>query len=252
MFWKNWMGMFHSMSSLIIIIAVMISCGGGGKEAPIETKLDSVLVDIDGNMYKVVQIGNQVWMAENLRVKHYKDGSPVAYYDDAYSWISADHGAYCYYENDLKAADSIGALYNWYSISDSRGLAPEGWRVPSDKDWMELEKYLGMDSSSIQYAGYEQRGDNEATMLKTFHGWPNEITAPEYAGTNESGFSALPSGSRSANDGSYGMIESFAYYWTATENGPNNAWSRYLGIYPDISRAYAHKTAGSSVRCIKN
>jgi len=146
----------------------------------------TTVTDIDGNVYKTVKIGDQWWMAENLKVRHYRNGDPIPHEINNVEWIMLTTGAYCYYDNDSSHAADYGALYNWYTVSDFRNIAPEGWHVPTDEEWKELEMALGI---SQEYAdSTEWRGTNEGGKLKetgTTH-W----NSPNEGATNESGFTA--------------------------------------------------------------
>jgi hypothetical protein len=93
------------------------------------------LTDIDGNKYKTVKIGNQWWMAENLSVSHYRDGTSIPKVTEETQWANLTTGAWCYYNNDSDLGIIYGKLYNWYAVNDSRGLAPAGWHIPSDAEW---------------------------------------------------------------------------------------------------------------------
>ena len=205
------------------------------------------VTDIDGNTYKTVKIGNQWWMAENLKVTHYRNGDPIPNVTSDSEWGILKTGAYCAYNNNESTTDTYGYLYNWFSINDSRKIAPEGWHVPTDAEWKELEMYLGMNQSEADNTGW--RGTDEGGKLKetgTTH-W----NSPNTGATNESGFTALPGGYRyslGSNQMNYG-----AYFWSVTEYNNNNAWRR-LVIYSssNIYRNYANKTEGFSVRCIKD
>lgn len=205
------------------------------------------VTDIDGNIYKTVKIGNQVWMAENLKVTHYRNGNTIPNITDYVEWLNFALGAYCNYDNNKKYVAKYGRLYNWYAADDPRGLAPTGWHIPSDEEWKELEKYLGM--SQIDIEGFNWRGTDEGNKLKSTSGWLSE-----FIGTNESGFSALPAGVRNyENDFMY--VDTMAIFWSSTEinsdAAKNIAWHRLLGPN-DIYRNEGSMVAGQSIRCIKD
>lgn len=136
------------------------------------------VTDIDGNIYKTVTIGKQEWMAENLNVEHYRNGDPVQQVKIYNDWKKLTTGACCYYENDSKYGKTYGKLYNWYAVNDPRGLAPEGWHIPSDAEWKQLEEVFGCFVGKLK-----------ATTL-----WKS----PNRGATNKSGFTALPGGFRVA------------------------------------------------------
>jgi len=113
------------------------------------TTIDTMITDIDNNHYRIVQIGIQVWMAENLRVTHYRNNQSIPNITDNSAWNGLTSGAYCWYNNDPTGYKSLfGALYNWYAVSDSRDLSPAGWHIPSDAEWTTLTTYLGGESVS--------------------------------------------------------------------------------------------------------
>lgn len=147
------------------------------------------LIDIDGNEYQTVQIGNQIWMAENLRVKHFRDGTPILHAPSHEDWLGASGKfakslpAWCSYNNELENEKKYGLLYNYSVISYESGVAPVGWRVPEVKDFEDMFSYL--DGKPLPYGFSLLPG-----KLKAKNEWCDN---PFH---NESGFSALPSGSR--------------------------------------------------------
>jgi uncharacterized protein (TIGR02145 family) len=203
--------------------------------------------NIDNYAYKTVQIGDQVWMAENLKVTHFRIGDAIPSLTDNTKWINFTTGAYCNYENNVDNVATYGRLYNWYAVNDYRNIAPEGWHVPSDEEWKQLEMYLGM--SQIEANKLGLRGTNEGGKLKevgTAH-WQE----PNEGATNESGFTALPGGCTGYWGGHGGMGE-MAWFWCSTESD-STAWSRNLyHDYVKVSRTHTVKQHCYSVRCIKD
>ncbi len=206
------------------------------------------VTDIDGNVYKTIQIGNQLWMAENLKVTRYRNGDAIANVTGDSEWSNLSTGAYCSYDNDDNNIATYGLLYNWYAVDDSRNIAPAGLHVPTDAEWKELEMYLGMSQSEADDTDW--RGTDEGGKLKktgTTH-W----NSPNTGATNESGFTALPGGDRYDYGTFYGMGSS-ALFWSASESNSENAWSRILYYeYSGVYRYYRSKLIGFSVRCIKD
>lgn len=201
------------------------------------------VTDIDGNIYPIVYIGDQAWLGENLKVTHYRNGDPIPNITDNTEWNNLTTGAYCNYDNNANNATTYGRLYNWYAVNDSRNIAPEGWHVPSDAEWQTLIDYLGGSSSG--------RG-GKMKEAGTTH-W----NSPNTGATNESGFSALPGGNRGHwgdEDSPYyyfGNLGRMAFFWSPTESGSNNAFSRLLYCdISEISRNYKRKRSGFSVRCV--
>lgn len=192
------------------------------------------MIDVDGNVYPTVRIGGQEWMAENLRVTHYRNGNTIPNVTDNSAWSELTTGAYCWYENDQSTYAKYGALYNWYAVNDNRNLCPVGWHVPSDAEWTTLTTYLG----GISVAG----GKMKAAIL-----WDS----PNAGATNSSGFSGLPGGSRD-EWGCYGIGSSGAW-WTSTEYDGYLAWLRTLGyISQEVHRYEGYKMVGNSVRCLRD
>ena len=206
------------------------------------------VTDIDGNTYQTVKIGNQWWMAENLKVIHYRNGDAIPNVTDNNTWASLTTGAYCNYDNDANNAITYGSLYNWYAVNDSRNIVPEGWHVPSDAEWKTLEMTLGMSQTNADQTYW--RGTDERGKLKetgTTH-WQS----PNTGATNESGFSALPGGYRD----SAGYLRDLGYYatfWSSTEYDSYHAWYRYLYyINSGVGRLSYTKQFGFSVRCVRD
>jgi len=194
----------------------------------------SQVTDKDGNTYKTVTIGKQVWMAENLNAAQYRNGDPIPQVQDKEEWDNLTTGAWCYYENNSANGTTYGRLYNWYAVSDSRGLAPDGWHVSSDEEWTVLvEKFGG------SYTAGEK--------LKTTSGWEEGGN-----GTNASGFTAIPGGYRN-HEGHFINKGYNALFWTTTEMNSTNVWFRnVIASIPDVYRPNYGKDFGLSVRCVKD
>jgi len=205
------------------------------------------LVDWDGNTYGTVEIGNQVWMAENLKVTHYRDGTPITPVTDHGEWTALTTEAYCFYNNNASnGLDTYGALYNWYAVNgDTDGdgvkdkeIAPEGWHVPTDAEWTTLTDHLG--GASVAGGKLKETGINH---------W----NSPNAGATNESGFTALPGGSRYYTSGYYYLMGYDGYFWSATENDSSTAWYRTLRYnYSDVYQLNNNKRNGFSVRCVRD
>jgi uncharacterized protein (TIGR02145 family) len=174
-------------------------------------------------------------MAENLKVTRYRNGDAIAGVTGENAWANLSSGAYCSYGNDLTSAGTYGYLYNWFAVTDPRGLAPEGWHIPSNAEWQTLIDYLG--------------GDNVASgkLKETVH-W----NSPNTGATNESGFSALPGGYRNDN-GRFDSIGTNAHFWSSTEYDRGYAWYHALGYDTSGARRYDdYKQHGFSVRCVRD
>jgi uncharacterized protein (TIGR02145 family) len=193
--------------------------------------------DIEGNVFKTVKIGNQVWMAENLKVTHFRNGDSIPQVTDDSQWYDLLSSAYCDYDNDSSKVEVYGRLYNWYAVNDRRRLAPQGWHIPSNAEWQTLINYLGGDEvagGKIKETGTEY--------------W----TAPNTGATNESGFTALPGGFRDAY-GNFNSMGGSAWFWTAMESSDNAAWYWMLSNSQAnaVNDPYSKRSA-YAVRCIKD
>lgn len=220
------------VSFIILFVISFIGC----TDDPVGPD-NSTVTDIDGNVYQTVTIGTQVWMAENLKVTHYRNGDAISNVADSAEWTGLTTGAYCEYAFDLNNVATYGRLYNWYAVADSRNIAPIGWHVPTDAEWQTLADYLG--GSSVAGGKLKETG--------TTH-W----LSPNTGATNESGFSALPGG-YSDYYGYFTYVGNYALFWLSTEFKSLSAWYRSLYYYySDISRSYYSKKGGFSVRCIRD
>ena len=185
--------------------------------------------------YKEVRIGNQIWMAENLNVDHFRNGDPIPNITLDEEWFASVESAWCCYNNDTSYCREYGRLYNWYAVNDPRGLAPEGWHIPTPEEWDELINYLG----GAAVAGGK---------MKTTEGWADGLGN----GTNESGFGALPSGARE-NENGFALNGLVAVWWSSDNDG-EIAYAPIIGTNGNnISNEYGfNKSLGFSVRCIKD
>ena len=199
--------------------------------------------------FKTIKIGTQVWMAENININRFRNGDPILIVISDKAWEqSGDKGqpACCYYENNPEYGKTYGLLYNGYAMTDKRNIAPEGWHVPTDDDWKQLEVFLGMKPSRAEKIKY--RGRTEGGKLKKSGSayWEK----PNRGATNESGFSALPGGNRGYLGAFFNMGFN-ASFWTSTELDTTHLWIRNL--YYKKSKIYRHdflKHEGFSVRLV--
>ena len=186
-------------------------------------------------IYKNITIGKQVWMTDNLTIGLFRNGDSILEARTAEEWIQAGKAgksAWCYYENKIENGVKYGKLYNWYAINDLRGLAPAGWHIPTDEEWRQTTLFLGGE-------------DAAGTKMKNSAGWTRDGN-----GTNESGFSGLPAGSRS-RFGEFSNIGHIAYWWCSTNYDADFAWYRVIDESPYyVYRTNYYKQNGYSVRCI--
>lgn len=208
---------------------------------------DEPVTDIDDNSYSTVRVGNQVWMQENLKVAHYRNGDPIIHLtmQNDNEWLKTRSGSYCSYDDEVINADKYGYLYNGYTIFDNRAVCPEGWHIPTKEEWETLINYLG----GIYTSG---------NMLKGNNYW--EDLDPE--ANNLSGFTAIPGGVRLAFKGDESTS---SRYWHGKKTGffasqdeytydSNRIW--YIQIFNEGGNVQLHynisKNCGQSIRCIKD
>jgi uncharacterized protein (TIGR02145 family) len=203
----------------------------------IPNNYSGLVSDIEGNTYKTVTIGTQTWMAENLRVARYKNGTTILLVTENTAWDNLTTPGYCWYNNDEATNKATyGALYNWYTVSTGN-LCPAGWHVPTDAEWTTLTTYLN--GESVAGGKLKETG--------TAH-W----ASPNTGATNETGFTALPGGDRDGN-GAYNGIGSYGYWWGSTEYSTTNAWLRDMSYnYSGVYRNTNTKQFGFSVRCLRD
>ena len=256
------------LSVLVLSILLLVNCG---KEHGEPNKIE----DIDGNTYKVIRIGEQYWLAENLKTTSYSDGTPILSLDNDSLWITNTTGAYSIYPHDSipgfnteeEVIRSYGLLYNWAAVNNAKGLCPAGWRVPSDYDLLILELYVAEKSVGFparalkvcQQVDSPLGGDCNTNLHPRWNIALDTLgnPLPDFFGTNESGFSALPGGLRSGSQ--YHNVGRSAVFWSSSENnsvaGDTTfwAWSRTLSYNSErIFRHGSYKPQGFNVRCIRN
>jgi len=210
-----------------------ISMGTG---IPASDGIHGTVSDNDGNTYNTVKIGEQWWMAENLKTTKYNDGiTPIAT-----TWGTTP--SYAWYNNDINNKPVYGALYNWYAVdlasTGGKNVCPVGWHVPTDAEWTTLTNYIAADGHS----------GTEGTALKATSGWNYDGN-----GTDNYGFAALPSGYRTT-DGTFNYLGDIGYYWSSTADDASDAWDRGLDYLSDgVFRGNdGYKENGFAVRCVKD
>ena len=195
------------------------------------------VTDIEGNNYHFVTIGNQVWMAENLKTAKYYDATEIPLVPDNTVWKNLNTPGYCWYMNETANKDINGALYNWYTVNTFK-LCPMGWHVPSNYEWLTL----------INLLGGEDVAGGRLKETGTTH-W----LSPNTGATNEAGFTALPSGDRIGADGSFNNIGGYAIFWTSDPSSDTKAINRVLVFdKANLRIGFDNKFAGFSVRCVKD
>jgi len=219
-----------------LLVSVLLSSN-------VEAQTESI-TDIQGNTYKIIAIGEQWWMTENLKVSQYANGDDIPHISDGNDWANTSTGAYCYYKNDTENIERYGNLYNWYTVHDDRGICPEGWHVASDKDWMTMEKHLGMSATEADRMT-AWRGTDEGNRLKS----------ESFGGTDTSSFSVLGSGYRDP-DGVYKALGTDSDYWTSTsysnKGQTEGVLHGFLNTSPKVVRNFHLPGYGFCVRCIRD
>jgi uncharacterized protein (TIGR02145 family) len=194
--------------------------------------------DINGNTYYTIAIGSQVWMAENLKATKFRNNDPIPEVGISVAWDTVVTPASCTNSFMADYASVYGRLYNWYAVSDSRGICPAGWHVSTDPEWTQLTDYLG----GANIAGLKLK--ESGTVY-----W----NVSDSLVTNESGFTGRPGAFRSKYAGIEVMPGDDGAWWTSTEFDQVHAWNRWLSEYDaSVSRTDNAKTAGFSVRCVKD
>jgi uncharacterized protein (TIGR02145 family) len=211
----------------------------------------AIPTDIDGNVYKTVTIGTQLWMTENLRTTKYRNGDLIGTTTPASLDISGESMSkyqWAYNGNESNVA-VYGRLYTWYAVTDSRNICPTGWHVPSDADWTTLLDYLTENGY-----GYGGSGNQIAKSMAATSGWTTDATAGnagnDLTSNNSSGFTALPSGDR-YSDGAFFGLSTECYWWSIKEFDASDAWGYYMyNFYGGVFRNHGTKQFGISVRCL--
>jgi uncharacterized protein (TIGR02145 family) len=193
------------------------------------------ITDIDGNIYETIQIGNQLWMAENLKVTRYRDGTAIPYVTDNTQWGNLKTGARSIYENISDNNTLYGQLYNWYAVNNSRQLCPIGWHVPTHEEWNQLTNFLGDNAG----------GKMKATGTQFW-------VSPNTDASNQSGFTGLPGGYR-AISGNYTGLGSYGAWWSSSQIWMISAWGKTLSFNSgNLFSSEIPNELGLYVRCIRN
>ena len=215
--------------SMILVLSFLIGCGNDNNTNPVDNNIESVT------------IGSQVWMKKNLDVDHYRNGDPIPEVQDSAQWANLTTGTWCYYNNSDSLGQIYGKLYNWYAVNDPRGLAPNGWHVPSIIETNTLFDYLG---GQYKNAGKLKEAGN--THWKS----------PNLDATNQSFFSALPGGCCHYYEWGtrrFSGIGFNGFWWNSTEIMNTHAYLWNINYNSaDVSGKGVTKKGGFSVRCLRN
>jgi len=250
----------HSFTSLLFVSAVLIFFASACKKenddnnttiSPYNGKTTAIfnsavtygtVTDIEGNIYKTVTIGNQTWMAENLRTTRYNDSTEIPNIIDSIEWGKSNTGAYCNYKNSSSTVEiaTNGRLYNFHAVNTGK-LAPLGWHIPNENEWEQLAQYLG----GTELAGGKLKESGFLHWL-----------SPNTAATNESGFTALPCGNRFGSgefNNKYSNKGFDGFWWSSTDYNSDFAFHAELDFYNSrFEGGFLFKTFGMSIRCVKN
>jgi uncharacterized protein (TIGR02145 family) len=227
---KNQIYQLRTLATLLGVMLVLTTC----KKSE---NLPDPVTDGDGNVYISVTIGTQVWMKENLKTTKYNDGTAIPLVTDGAVWEALTTPGYCWYNNDATTYKATyGALYNWYAVNNGK-LCPTGWHVPTDAEWTTMTTYLG---------GEDVAGGKLKEIGLTH--WQS----PNTEATNETGFTAVPSGGRYM-DGAFALIGGNGSWWSSSEYLTTDAYYRWVGFdSPTVSRTNGNSHCGFSVRCLKD
>jgi len=192
----------------------------------------------ENKLYHTVKIGEQVWMTDNLNVTHFRNGDLIMEAQTDEEWQYAGKNkipAWCYYDNNEELGIVAGKLYNWYAISDDRGIAPKGYRIPVEKDWKALAKQLGGEEvAAVKMKINSEWGDNKS---------------PSYAKNN---FAAIPFGWRRSDYDGISFTSEGAYWWSRSAMNDQKAWTHYILYFSDQLKSYTFsKQSGLAIRCVK-
>jgi len=235
--------------------------GNEGPSAPAQTYpatavvIHNAVTDIDGNVYDAVKIGNQVWMASNLRTTRYANGEPIPEGGEDSSLSSP----YRYKQGDN--FDIYGYLYNWPAVmhgasssndnpSGVQGICPNGWHMPSDSEWTQLTDYCSSQSECV----CDGSDINIAKSLASDHDWkPGDFDCAvgnDMSLNNATGFSAVPAG---CYTDAYYALGNGTYFWSSTVDCPTKSvYRNIMYALPKVSRGCGSRASGMSVRCVRN
>jgi len=202
-------------------------------ETLVSNDKQEIVTDIDSKIHHTVKIGEQGWMVKNLNVSHYRNGDPIPQVQPDNEWSNLTTGAWCNYKNDAENGKTFGKLYNWFAVNDPRGLAPEGFHIPTDDEW-------------------PKEGSNNEFGGKLKEAGTTHWASPNKGATNESGFTGLPGGFRH-QVGFFNAIKGTGNWWSATEGRMSGVWNRILSFdVSRIDRGTYDPRCGFSVRCLKD
>ena len=212
------------------------------------------VTDVDGNAYNTIIIGNQEWMAENLKVTKYQNGENIDNIQDGNQWNATSQGAWVYYGNDSTSNAVFGKLYNYFAVSDTRNVCPTGWKVPSETDWATLEKTVGLTAEETSQSGF-RGGENSLKLKETGNAhWLDQNdfmgggSVTTNSSTNDAGFTGLPGGYRGTPNGDFGGLNNQGYFWGIPHLSARVLINHNGNIFKNVNDP---EQFGMSVRCLK-
>ncbi len=226
---------------ILFSLATLACCGAGCKKNNNDNEVLQCR-DVDGNLYDTVSLCNKVWTTENLKVSHYRNGDAIPQVQDNLQWENLTTGAWCWYNNDSVNFSKYGKLYNWYAVNDPRGLAPAGWHVPTENDWVALANCLG--GEAVAGGKIKTRGTIQAStgIWET----PNVTVDPD------SHLKGLPGGYRDG-PGSFIGLGSYNYWWTSTQQDAGTARMQVvINFVSNLNKGFFGKHYGFYVRCVND
>ncbi|MBM3913174.1 MAG: hypothetical protein FJ351_01880 [Sphingomonadales bacterium] len=256
-FITNLIGLLHSTTYYVRAYATNSVGTAYGNEVGFTTLLSftcgtSTVSDVDNNTYNTVQIGTQCWTQSNLKVSKYRNGDNIPTVLSNSYWANTTFGAYAIYHNEPVNDGLYGKLYNHYAVTDSRGLCPTGWHVPSDAEWNILVKYLDPNADTVCGNCWQSSTAGGALKSTAMQPTPGGWNSPNLGATNSSGFTALPGGLRFDN-GVFNSMTNYGYWWSSSVSSGSNAWSRDLDYDNSSIGRYSNIQAyGFSVRCCRD
>lgn len=212
-----------------------------------QIEFSTSITDIDGNIYRTILIGTQLWMQTDLKTTKLNDDSAIPNVLGNSEWAALTSPGYCWFNNNPALGSTYGIIYNWYTV-ETGNLCPSGWHVPSDSEFKTLEIYLGMTAAAADSGGW--RGTDQGAQLKATTTW-----IPSGYATNSSGFTALGGGYRFGLDGGFNDFNGVAYWWSSSLHWSDTTKALYRRLDSNQRRIYREgviKAGGKYVRCLKN
>jgi uncharacterized protein (TIGR02145 family) len=240
---------------LVTLVAVMLYSAGCKKDEEETVKPlfseTGTMTDVEGNAYNTVKIGNQWWMAENLKVTKYRNGNSIPHHNYDADWSDGSAAYTLWSDESNSTVNYPGLLYNWAAVTDTGNIAPVGWHIPTDNEWKELEMTIGMSAAQADNSGWRGTNEGEKLKAKNTQEW---VQYSNVWATNESGFTAR-AGSCRLFDGNWGDpgLRFTGFWWSSSGRSSSEAWYRYLDYKnANVFRSACNKNYGFSIRCVKD